>query len=359
MQLFSFFPFFLSRARGIFPRPPRNFANNFTSNIPMRRLVFTFVFVLLLGTPRATKAALLDNSTSAVTDLTQLRAPGKHTVSLSVDGHARKLIFITPKGFQPGQSLPLVFFFHGAGGTSEQAVRTYGWAQKADAEHFFAAFPQGLGARDDGGGVFHVWRDERGDRPTTINDVHFFEMLLGQLQAALPIDPRRIYVTGFSNGAGMTFTLGAHFSDRIAAIAPVSSQSFAQVASLARPLPVYYLTGTADPLIPYHGGATALPALQFGAGYKYPPVQDSVDTWARLDGCPARPQIVSDANGVRVERYGPGRAGSEVLFTTIEGNGHHWPDTVEPLPHFICGPTLDPFNATDRIWDFFVRHPLR
>ena len=188
-----------------------------------------------------------------------------------------------------------------------------------------------------------------------LSDVHFFEVLLDKLQAALPIDPHRIYVTGFSNGAGMTFTLGTHFSDRIAAIAPVSSQSFAKVDSLARPLPVYYLTGTADPLIPYRGGESSIPTFHVE---KYLPVQESVDTWARLDGCPPQPQVVSDENGVRVLRYGPGRGQSEILFTTIEGNGHHWPGTVEPLPHFICGPTLDPFSATDRIWDFFTRHPL-
>ncbi len=319
----------------------------------MRRLPFILACLLL---PRITGAALAGPALP-VTDLTTLLTPGKHTVSLRVDDLNRKFIFITPKGFQPGRPLPLVFFFHGAGGSSEQAVRTYGWAEKADAENFFAAFPQGLGPRPDGSGLFHIWRDERpGLQDNKINDVHFFEVLLGQLQAALPIDPRRIYVTGFSNGAGMTFTLGSHFSDRIAAIAPVSSQSFARVDALARPLPVYYLTGTADPLIPYHGGASTLPTFPFR---NYPPVQDSVDAWARLDGCPPQPQVVSKENGVTVLRYGPGRDQSEVLFTTIEGNGHHWPDTVEPLPHIICGPTLDPFNATARIWDFFAKHPLR
>jgi polyhydroxybutyrate depolymerase len=324
-----------------------------------RFVINLIVLILLLGLPRESAAGPLEAAPPTVPDLTPLLQPGKHTVFLRVDGHDRQLIFITPKGFKPGTRLPIVFFFHGAGGTAEQAARTYGWAEKADAEDFFAAFPQGLGARHDGAGVFHVWRDERGSRPMDIDDVHFFEVLLNELEAALPIDARRVYVTGFSNGAGMTFTLGAHFSDRIAAIAPVSSQSFVHLDSLARPLPVYYLTGTADPLIPYHGGATKLPDLLFGPGHHFPPVQDSVDFWAKLDGCPSQPEIVSDANGVRVLRYGPGRDQSEILFTTIDGNGHHWPDTIEPLPHFICGPTLDPFNATDRIWDFFLNHPLR
>jgi polyhydroxybutyrate depolymerase len=305
--------------------------------------------------------ARMDEMTPTVTDLHQLLEPGTHRVSIRVDDRDRKLIFVTPKGFKPDEPIPIVFFFHGAGGTAQQASRTYGWAEKANAENFFAVFPEGLPVRPESDGNFflnpHIWRDERAGLPVRgVNDVHFFEELLDWLQAALPIDRQRIYVTGFSNGAGMTFTLGARFADRIAAIAPVSSQSFARIDALARPLPVYYLTGTADPLIPYHGGTATLP---WGTSRTLPPVRESAETWARLDGCPPGPQVVSDSNGVRVVRYGPGRDQAEVFFTSVEGNGHHWPGTVEPLPHFICGPTLDPFNATDRIWNFFVQHPLR
>ena len=324
----------------------------------MWRLVFILAFLLLLFA-RVTRAGLLTDTMPTETDLKHLTEPGKHKVSIRIDDHDRKFIFVTPTGLKPGEALPIVFFFHGSKhGTSEQAAKTYGWVEKAEKENFFAAFPEGLPLDADSKGLFRIWRDERGDRTMGVNDVHFFEELLNQLQATLPIDPHRIYVTGFSNGAGMTFTLGAHFSNRIAAIAPVSSQSFVKIDSLARPVPVYYLTGTADPLIPYHGGKTAMPSMAFGKSYQYPPVQDSVDLWARLDGCPPQPQVVSNEKGVSVLRYGPGREGSEVLFTTIEGNGHHWPDTVEPLPHAICGPTLDPFNATDRIWEFFKQHPL-
>jgi len=327
------------------------------------RLIFILAYLLLLPLllPLKILGALEDNLTPTVTDLPKLLEPGKHRVSIRIDNRDRKFIFVTPQGFQPGQPLPIVFFFHGAGGKAEQAAKTYGWAEKADAENFFAVFPQGLPVRPDGIGSFalnpNIWRDQRaGMQVAGVNDVHFFEELLDRLEATLPIDPKRIYVTGFSNGAGMTFTLGARFADRIAAIAPVSSQSFVRVDALARPVPVYYLTGTADPLIPYHGGTVKMP---WGNTRTLPPVQESIDTWARLDGCPPEPEVISDANGVSVLRYGPDRDDSEILFTTVEGNGHHWPDSVELLPHAICGPTLDPFNATDRIWDFFVRHPLR
>jgi len=323
-------------------------------------LLLAWPLLLFLALPRMLGAAFLAENISTVTDLNQLLEPGKHQFLIRVDDRDRKVIVVTPKGFEPGKALPIVFFFHGAGGTAQQASHTYGWAEKADAENFFAVFPEGMAVRPDEPASFllnpHIWRDGRaGMEKRGIDDVHFFSELLDRLKAALPIDARHVYVTGFSNGAAMTFTLGSHFSDRIAAIAPVSSQSFVHIDALARPLPVYYLTGTADPLIPYHGGTTTLP---WGNTRTVPPVEETVDAWVGLDGCPTQAQVVSDENGVRVLRYGPGRDDAEVIFTTIEGNGHHWPDTVEPLPHFISGPSLDPFNATDRIWEFFQRHPL-
>jgi polyhydroxybutyrate depolymerase len=294
-----------------------------------------------------------------VTDFNKFLLPGEYRGTMRIDDHARQFIVYTPTGATTDEPRPVVFFFHGAGGTDEQAAATYGWLEKAKAERFFLVFPQGLPARPDGHASFllnpNVWRDGMPGMPGVVDDVTFFSTLLDKLETVLPIDRRRVYVTGFSNGAGMTFTLGSRFSDRIAAIAPVSSRSYVTVDQLARPLPVYYLVGTADPLLRIDGGTTTMP---WGTTRTLPPVEDSVVQWALLDGCPATPQTVSDKNGVRVQRYGPGRDGAAVLFTTIEGNGHHWPGSVEPLPPAISGPTLDPFSATDRIWDFFKRHVL-
>ena len=117
-------------------------------------------------------------------------------------------------------------------------------------------------ARAESAGSFllnpYIWRDGRDDLHGKIDDVGFFRTLLDKLEAVLPIDHRRVFVTGFSNGGAMSFTLGAGLSNRIAAIAPVCTQSFVDAAELKRPLPVCYIVGTADPLIPFHGGSVTL-----------------------------------------------------------------------------------------------------
>ncbi len=316
----------------------------------MRHALPTF---LLLGLTWVSTAAKTN-----VTDFNTFLHAGRHDGTMRWEDRDRSFLIFTPEGSAGDAGRPIVFFFHGAGGSAEQAARTYGWVEKAKREHFFLVFPEGLGTRPDAPPSSflnpRVWRDERAGIPGQVDDVGYFNALLDKLEAVLPIDSRRIYVTGFSNGAAMTFTLGGHFSNRIAAIAPVCSQSFSTVDALARPLPVYYLVGTADPLIPYHGGETLL----WGELRRTPPVQESADRWAKLDACPPAPQVVSDADGVRVLRYGPGRGGAEVIFTIVTGNGHHWPASREPLPPVLSGPIRDPFSATDRIWDFFRHHPL-
>lgn len=305
------------------------------------------VLALLLGSLNA----------QAVTD--DFYQPGLHKVHLSVGGFDRTFFLATPHNVVPQEPLPLVFFFHGAGGTSLMAAKTYHWSEKGDAEHFFVIYPQGLPFQPHKMDSFifnpNVWRDGRHGLglDSEVNDLDFFTKMLAWTQDNLPINPHRLYVTGFSNGAGMTFTLGAKFSDRIAAIAPVASHCVIPIEKLTRPLPVFYLTGTEDPLNPLAGGPVRLP---WGTTTSHPPTQESIDLWVRLNGCSPTPQILEQDQNDTVLRYAGDRA--DVFFTKVNGLGHHWPGTAEPLPRSISGPIVDPFSATDRIWNFFRQHTL-
>ena len=55
-----------------------------------------------------------------------------------------------------------------------------------------------------------------------VDDVGFIRTLIEKLQTTLVINSSRIYITGLSWGAIMTYRLGAELSDIVAAIAPVA-----------------------------------------------------------------------------------------------------------------------------------------
>jgi polyhydroxybutyrate depolymerase len=70
-----------------------------------------------------------------------------------------------------------------------------------------------------------VWNDGSGrgySGKRDVDDVGFIDTMIDDLSIWFSVDPQRIYVTGFSNGASMSFRLGVELSESIAGIAPVA-----------------------------------------------------------------------------------------------------------------------------------------
>jgi polyhydroxybutyrate depolymerase len=87
---------------------------------------------------------------------------------------------------------------------------------------------------------------------------------VSDLQAELPIDRRRIYASGFSNGANFTARLAMERSSRLAAVA-YSGGGLTVVQSPARPIPMYGTVGTLDDRVLEKTGLTELPLDPLGA----------------------------------------------------------------------------------------------
>lgn len=293
--------------------------------------------------------------------------PGNQTLTLKVGGMERRYVVHVPKGYDNTRPAPLVIMFHGGGGTARATMYETGWAQKADKEGFLAVFPEAtppdptrpphFGSNgqiwNDGSGRWHAGRKN-------IPDVAFINAMLDDLIARFAVDRRRIYATGFSNGASMAFRVGVELSARIAAIAPFAGSLWFKEPKLAGPVSLYYITGDADPLNPLGGGT---PKFATGAASwdmlmePKPPAGEFVAAWARALGCQADPNPAPGSAGVTTLIYGGGRDGAEVRFTVINGHGHIWPGGKNLLPEAMVGKASDKFNATDAIWDFFEKHP--
>jgi len=292
---------------------------------------------------------------------------GDQALTMSVGGLTRRYTVHLPPSYDGRIPMPLVIMLHGGGGTSKGAAAETGWSTKADEAGFLVVFPDAMPPDPTKPSRFvgnpQLWNDgsERFYAgQNKVDDVGFIEAMLDELMARFAVDARRVFVTGFSNGASMAFRVGAELSRRIAAIAPVAGACWLEPLTLERPVPMCYITGTADPLNLIEGG---VPKLLMGGSDTVrakpkPPVRDSIMKWAKVLGCPATPKETTEANGVRIETYGPGQAGSEVVCITVDGLGHTWAGGKSLLPEFMVGKRSDKIKATDVIWDFFMKHTL-
>lgn len=287
--------------------------------------------------------------------------------TLRVGAYDRHYTVHVPPAYDGHTRVPVVVMLHGGGGTGRAAAFETGWSAKADEIGFLAVFPDALARNPSRPSSFsqnpQLWNDGSNrfyPGQTVVSDVSFLNSMLDQLLASFAVDSRKVFVTGFSNGASMSFRWGAEASERIAAIAPVAGACWLDGPSLERPVPMCYVTGTDDPLNQIEGGA---PKLANGGSDNVrakpkPPVRDSIQKWARALGCPLTPSTTTTANSLHTETYGPGREGSEVVYITVEGLGHTWAGGKSLLPEFLVGKRSDKLKATDFIWEFFKRHPL-
>ncbi len=287
-------------------------------------------------------------------------APWDRVENVQLGGFARHFIVHVPPSFDAKRKHPVVIMLHGAGGTGQNAMEQTGWDRKADREDFIAVFPDGVPEDPKRRVSFlfnpQTWNEGSGRHASgkrNDGDVEFIAYIIDALEARYGADPKRIYVTGFSNGASMTFRIGVELSDKVAAIAPVAGHLLVHDRQLKQPLPMLYIIGRDDPLELPNGGVLKIR----GERVEQPPIEQNLAQWRQLDGCPLKPSADERAAGVEKVTFGDCREGVEVVEYFIDDMGHVWPGGINRLPVRIVGKPSDKLNATDVIWKFFKAHP--
>ena len=81
----------------------------------------------------------------------------------------------------------------------------------------------------------------------------YLHRLIDSIEAKLPIDKDRIYITGLSLGGNGTWHLAHSAPDRFAAIAPLCGRAHFETEEVAnlKELPVWVFHGQKDDLVPY------------------------------------------------------------------------------------------------------------
>ena len=281
---------------------------------------------------------------------------GDHVRSVDVDGRTRTYRVHVPPRYDPKNPTPVVLAYHGALMNGSAMSTLSGLNKKSDEALFLAVYPNGNGT----GERMLVWNaGESWEKPEDDkrDDVAFTARLLDDLETVAAVDAKRVYATGMSNGAMMSYRVAAELSDRIAAIAPVGGTMAIKTALPKRPVPVIHFHGTEDRLVPYKGPDGVAKRLAL-----FKSVDDTMQIWVKINGCPVDavtallPNAADDGTTVTCKTWGPGKNGTEVVLYIVEGGGHTWPG--RPRPHKLLGKTTTDISANDLIWEFFSKHPL-
>jgi polyhydroxybutyrate depolymerase len=270
-----------------------------------------------------------------------------------------------PPSLNKTDQLPLVIALHGRGGNGESMilVTRKGFNNLADKDRFIVVYPDGIELN---------WNDGRMDEESNdrahrenIDDVGFISDLIDFMIKNYMIDPKRVYITGISNGAIMSYRLACELSDKITAIAPVDGNiplMLLNECSPKMPVSVLAINNVNDPLVPFEGGEITGHFHRLKLG-KVLSVNESVGFWVRRNGCATEPVVTEEPDrdpkdGTRVTRkeYTNDANENEVVLYAIDGGGHTWPGGFQYLPAWIIGKTSRDIDANEVIWEFFKRH---
>ncbi len=198
-----------------------------------------------------------------------------------------------------------------------------------------------------------------------VDDVDFLLATISNIAARTPVDLRRVYVTGMSNGGMMAYAMAAQASTYVAAIASVSGQVELPTINPTRPVPTMEIHSVDDPIALFNGVPNADPRLVFS-------VMDGVNQWVRADHCLPVPHTAKPIVGTGTSAgltatlvtYFGCRGGSEVNLWRLTGSGHVWPGApfnTGPPDTWILGGVgrgTQIIDANTLMWQFFQKHEL-
>ena len=224
---------------------------------------------------------------------------------------------------------------------------------EADTRGFVAVYPQSAYDQD----WVHACKCTR-NGVLGVDDRAYFNALLDDLEEAIPGGVNRAFVSGFSNGGMMTYTLGCELSDRFDGFASVSSGMWTWTMEnrcrSTRAAPMLMFNGTADGQFPYDGVRII---VHNGAAMEMESVEETVAWWAARNDCAVAP-VVTDLpdespDGTTVQRWSFEACTAPVEYYRIEGGGHTWPGMPVSFGGGLGANSLD-VSATQVMLDFFL-----
>jgi polyhydroxybutyrate depolymerase len=250
-----------------------------------------------------------------------------------------------PETLQEGERVPLLLLLHGFGVSSGLLIEKAHLDTVASQKRFAYLAPEG--SHDSRGRPF--WNAGKSCcdlEHQANNDVKRLRELLDANLNNASIDPKRVFVIGYSNGGFMAQRLACDVGDRIAGLvsvagaAPSTDVPCTQHSALA----VLLIHGEADPIVHYAGGTV----FDRTDVEPHGSARDTANYWAQRLSCASAPRAL---DSIDIEPYLPERETSVQRYDDCHGAVELW--TVKGGGHYVA---LQP-PAIDAIWSFVQAHP--
>jgi polyhydroxybutyrate depolymerase len=251
--------------------------------------------------------------------------------------------------------------FHGGGSTAAQMEKFTSWNEISNKNGFIVVYPEGIDKNWNDGRV-----NESLNGVALGDDVGFTSKIIDELVSKDKVNPKKVYVTGVSNGGFMSFKLACDLRDKISAIGVIVASvptNYVQKCKPSKGIPIIWFNGTSDPLVPWEGGEmvskTIGSSLSRGTVLS---VQDSINFWKVINNCNSDPQITDLPNNNKFDgstvtrQFYNSNSGFPIDFYKIDGGGHSWPGGPQYYPKIIIGNVNKDIDSLQLTWEFFSKY---
>ena len=258
-----------------------------------------------------------------------------NTESMVHDGEDREYLMYVPDSYDGTNSVPILFNFHGFGGSVEEFMENADLRSVAETNTFILVYPQGSCLE----GSSHWNPCPNGpDNKSEADDFGFVEAMINQISSEYNIDLDRVYAGGYSNGGMMAYGLANYKSDLIASVASISGTMLNCTGSTNHPMPIVHLHGTSDDVVSYNGSTD------------WNSVQSTLDYWINFNNTTTTPTVnAENSGGITIEHYiyDQGENSVSVEHYKYIGGEHVW-----------FNETYQGQNTAELIWNFMSKYDL-
>jgi len=320
-------------------------------------LISIFLFFVIIMTNSNLKAFSDENGSILYASKNNINyTQGTYELSnrktIMINGIKRSYYIFLPPNYNPQKSYPMLFVFHGGFGNANSILKITNFRYYQNKYDFILIAPNGSGRFNKE--ILLTWNAGRCGgfaRDSNAKDTKFIDSIIEQTAGSYNIDRTRVYLTGLSNGAMLSYKIASQLSGKIAGFAPVCGSMNYLPSTPKNPIPVIIFHGTADRHVLYKGG---VPLDFFEEKTRIDkPVSAGVDFWVKNNKCNPIP-IRTKIGNIIIDKYINCENNANVILYTIVGGKHAWPGGKKDYP-LSDSPTQE-INASKIILDAFIEN---